>query len=308
MLADETKTYEQMRRERTARELANCSPETSDRALRYSEYARALHALTEAATEYAKGEQAPLSGYEPGSFEEILEEAIGVISDLRFAVLADTREDADKLPLWSHRVQPIYDLRSKKAPAFDRPGIEAAVGRYLDLSYRSREIDRLLVDLLVALEFYAYGEQTINAFAIPGIVATSPLKRRVLVEWLVSNVLSVALWVALAFALWGLSRIQLFPSSWLVGANLVLGVLFVAGFAWSTVWLPRSWWVVHQEKLKIAALLDEMNCVYAELNSNGPISARHIEERARNAANAGVVWPAPLFALLDDINRRDGKF
>ena len=59
---------------------------------------------------------------------------------------------------------------------------------------------------------------------------------------------------------------------------------------------------------KAAKLLSEMNGVYCELAPSGPYSARHIEHRARSAADKGVVWPAPLFALLDDINNRGGRF
>lgn len=63
-----------------------------------------------------------------------------------------------------------------------------------------------------------------------------------------------------------------------------------------------------KSKNTILGLLSQMNGVYVELRSDGPISGRHIEERARKAADAGGVWPAPLFGLLDDINRRDGRF
>jgi hypothetical protein len=46
---------------------------------------------------------------------------------------------------------------------------------------------------------------------------------------------------------------------------------------------------------------------YGELNSNGPISARRLLERLKSASEKGVVWPAPLYALIDDVMARTGR-
>lgn len=54
--------------------------------------------------------------------------------------------------------------------------------------------------------------------------------------------------------------------------------------------------------------MDAMLGLYAEMNSDGPISAKHIRETAQKAADKGVVWPGPLFALLDDVVARTGRF
>jgi hypothetical protein len=50
-----------------------------------------------------------------------------------------------------------------------------------------------------------------------------------------------------------------------------------------------------------------MATIYNELRSDGPISAEYIRDRAKQATDEGVVWPAPLFALLDDTVRRTGR-
>lgn len=302
------KTYEQIRREWVHGEIANWSGERDPSKHQYSEYKRALDALTTSATEYGMRVNASTTWEGELSFQDVLAEAIDVLSDLRFAVGADEGEDGEKLRLWSHRLQPLYDLKVKKTPGIVRSDVELVVARYLRLPYRSAPIDRLLVDLLVATELYAYGNETINAPSIPGITSTSPLKRRPIVEWLVANLIGVGLWIVVGGAFWLLSLVHLFPKSWLGGLNVILGFIFIACLIWSAIWLPRNWWLVHKAKRKIIELLDAMNGLYAELHSAGPISARHIEHRARSTADAGVVWPAPLFVMLDDINRRDGKF
>jgi hypothetical protein len=71
---------------------------------------------------------------------------------------------------------------------------------------------------------------------------------------------------------------------------------------------PR-WIVVRRRHNKrISTMLATMNRVYLELDAAGPVSSRNFIELARKATDAGVVWPAPLFALLDDIAARSGRF
>ncbi len=59
---------------------------------------------------------------------------------------------------------------------------------------------------------------------------------------------------------------------------------------------------------RVRKLLVTMSTLYNELKSDGPISAQYARERAGDAAKQGVVQPAPLFALLDDIISRSGRF
>lgn len=278
------------------------------KAVRYSEYRRALDAITKAATAYAIGQGASIDDYNEPSFDDILRDATAVVSDLRFAVRADRGEDNTKLRLWSHRDRPIEAIKAATAPDLDRPEIEATVTRYLELPYRATEIDRTLVDLLVAMELFAYGQETIGGFSIPGVFSNSPLKRKPIIEWLVGNLLAGVFALVIGGLFWLISLIHLFPNDWLWGVGLILFVLTVLNFAWSTLWLPRTLWSVHKAKKLIVGLLGNMNGVYSELKSDGPISARHIEQRAQKTAEAGVVWPAPLFVMLDDINSRTGRF
>jgi hypothetical protein len=277
---------------------------------RYSEYQRALEAITGSGVEYAQRVGASLEWRDDPSIYGILEEGVNVLSDLRFAVRSGEYSETDEEPLrlWSHRAQPLYDLQIKKTPSLGRQDIEAVVGSYLRLPYRSQPIDRMLVDLLIALELYGYGNEVLNPVYIEGITPKPPLKQSAVLGWLTEIGLSLAIWIVVALVLWGLSALHILPEDWVWGGNALLALLFFGNAAWTTAHLPHAMLKLRKSKKTILGLLNQMNGVYVELRSDGPISGRHIEERARKAADAGVVWPAPLFALLDDINRRDGRF
>jgi hypothetical protein len=307
---EEPTTFAAVRRKLVDAEVGQWAPDIELSKRRHSEYQRALDAITAAGVEHAERVGASLEWRANPSIYGILEEGINVLSHLRFAVRSGefNQKDEEPLRLWSHRSQPLYDLKIKRTPSLGRQDIEAVVGSYLRLPYRAQVIDRMLVDLLIALELYGYGDEILNPVYIKGLTPTPPLKQSAVLGWLTEIGVGLAIWIVVALVLWGLAAIRIFPGSWLLGANALLALLFLANAAWATVFLPRAMLALRNRKQAILGLLTQMNSVYLELRSDGPISARHIEERARKAADAGVVWPAPLFALLDDISRRDGRF
>jgi hypothetical protein len=108
-------------------------------------------------------------------------------------------------------------------------------------------------------------------------------------------------------ALWAASErwIGETAAGWTTG---ICVALFLLLSAISTFALPFSWHTQIKARQKVRDLLLAMNTIYDELRSDGPISAQHIRGRANSAAQIGVVWPAPLFAMLDDIIARTGRF
>jgi hypothetical protein len=56
----------------------------------------------------------------------------------------------------------------------------------------------------------------------------------------------------------------------------------------------------------VRKLIEAMLTTYTGLDGDGTVSSRRIREVAAKAGDAGVVWPAPLFALLDDNIGRSG--
>jgi hypothetical protein len=78
-------------------------------------------------------------------------------------------------------------------------------------------------------------------------------------------------------------------------------VLYLLGLALTTLFLPFVWRRHAKNVKRVKSLMTEMLGCYSELLSDGPVSARHLLEQLRVAADKGVAWPAPLYALLDDI-------
>jgi hypothetical protein len=182
----------------------------------YSEVHRAIRAIYRAAFKHAKRSNGTVG---EGLFDRLSYDRVNVIkslyNNLRWF-------DKDKHKLWSHRNR----FSKSTVPEFNRSGIEAAVGDYLALPYRAPEIDRLLVDILMAMEIVAFVNER---------------RLRILFR--------------------GSSR----------------------------------------------ALVNQMDRCYGAMNSNGPIRATHVRELLTRATEKGVVWPAPIYPLIDDVIARGGQ-
>jgi hypothetical protein len=155
------------------------------------------------------------------------------------------------------------------------------VGDYLKLPFRCVAVDRVLVDVLVGLEVYAYGEQMLN-----GSRFASPLRsRHVLFQFLFGQVVN-------AIALFGLAYLFLkfgWPNTiWAEVIAAVLGFLFFAFLVISLRSLRRAWqlqWSAHKEVRKLIKTMDK---VYRELSAGGPISGRHIHCRVPSQVARGI--------------------
>ncbi len=230
------------------------------------------------ATSY--GREHNLSTEEWGSFDGLLNDALEVVETMMRATNGGYIEDGAKVQPWRHERFVLERALKIDAPIIYKDIIEDAAGQYLKLPFRSRRMDYLLVELLVACELFAFARQMAWV-----------LKRSTLSGWAKNRAYSGAFWLVVV-----LGADWLFNKDW----STAIFWIYVAETALSLIGLFRP--------SKAAKLLSEMIGVYAELGPSGPYSARHIEHRARSAADKGVVFPAPLFVMLDDINRRGGQF
>jgi hypothetical protein len=128
--------------------------------------------------------------------------------------------------------------------------------------------------VLIALELFAYGwliaprPKLLLAFAIPSfILGMIGVGLASLIGYNLTA--KHAFWFAVLISWFLLSNVLLFP------------------FRWKTKLLP-------------------MIRTYSELESWGAVSSRRVREVAVKAAEKGVVWPGPLFAILDDNIARGG--
>jgi hypothetical protein len=265
-------------------------------------YGYQLEEMAKAALDYAITQK-----IDPDDFESVdLNRGLEVVQHLRWALV---HSDDKTLDFWNTRDRPFDRIKANNVPNIDRSSLEGVVDDYLALPYRSRALDRLLVRVLVAMEFYAYGDEMMNPkYSLFGMHPSPLMQTHVLLAYLGGLLFNAVFFGGTAaLALWAASQ------GWIGGtaAGWTAGIcvaLFLLLSAISTFALPFSWRAQIKARQKVRDLLLAMNTIYDELRSDGPISAQHIRDRANSAAQIGVVWPAPLFAMLDDAVARTGRF
>lgn len=264
-------------------------------------YGYLLEGMAKAALDYAVAKN-----NDPDDFEIDLERGLAVVQNLRSALVQDWEDRT--LDFWDSYTSPVDKIKADKVPYIERSSLEAAVDEYLALPYRSQAMDRILVKVLIAIELYAFGDEMLNEKTF-GFPARSPLKQsHVLLAYLRGVLFNGVFFGGLAaLALWAASSGWIGETSagWVSAACVSLFLLLGAI---STFALPFAWRTQVKARQNVRKLLLAMVTMYNELKSDGPISAKHIRDRASSAAQDGVVWPAPLFAMLDDIISRTGRF
>ena len=75
----------------------------------------------------------------------------------------------------------------------------------------------------------------------------------------------------------------------------------------STIFLPWSWRHQYKVRREVIEKLRMMDQTYSERPPGVAVSTRRLREAASMAADAGVVWSAPLYAMLDDNIARTGR-
>jgi hypothetical protein len=262
-----------------------------------------LTEITKAAVTYAL--QNDLSEDE---FEyNLLPEAIDIVRDIQYALVTDPHNgDVKNWRFWKHEDFIIKRIKNKDVPLIDRSQLESAATRYLDSPLRTKAIDRVLIDSLMAMEVFAFGDEMLNP---EQFFKVSPLKTwHVLWTYLLGQAGNLFLFgIIIGVVVWLRSQNVLAETTtgWAIG---ILIVIFLLMFALATLSLPGLWMGQRAERKKITNLLGGMVGLYNELKSDGAISAPYIRQRAQTIAAEGAVWPAPLFAVLDDVVARTGRF
>ena len=222
--------------------------------------------------------------------------------------LADFYERTWKM--WQHQKVDFYKIRKDEVTYFDRESLVEGVVNYLALPIRNQNIERMLVDALMAAEIVAYADQMLNFSSKNKHLSVSPFAQ------------SHPLWSyikdqAVAFVITaGIPWLMLFTAIELF--DLKGNWPFFLGYGFFGLWvllsliglssLPGFWSVVTLQKRNASELLQTLDNVYNEIGAGRILSARHIRERLYSTADQGVVWPAEVFPLLDDIIDRGGVF
>jgi hypothetical protein len=266
------------------------------------QYGNLLRKMSQAALECALADNIG-----PDDFKvEVLWNAFALVGGLRYAFINDP---SNRSPNFLDDGNPIDLIKADKVPRIDRMSLEGLVGDYLALPYRSQAMDRAFIRGLIAAEMYAFGDEMLNEKTFGLISARSPMKQRhALLVYLRGFLVNGLLFGGIAALGFGLSSgdvISENAAEWIAGICKNLFLFFAVT---STLALPYLWFNQAKARRKIRNLLATMTTLYYEQRSDGPISAYYTRDRANDASRQGVVWPAPLFALLDDIISRTGRY
>lgn len=184
--------------------------------------------------------------------------------------------------------------------------IESAASHYLALPYRVPSLDRLFAEALVASSTVPIRD-ALNDVGPWWAPASSPLR-----QW---NTLAC---YPITLSVYGLTGgaaslgLQAIPQtsalsllSWPLLA--VVAISLLCALVDTATLIPR-WWRQRTAKKAAKQTLDAIRAIERELFSPGVVSATRVRELAGHASSSGLklLWPAPLFALIDDICNRGG--
>lgn len=273
-----------------------------------SQYCRLLEDVSISAKEYA--EQSDVNGDE---FETLLETGFSVVDDLKSSLTPFTNteeEELDQLRFWTHEQFPERKLLSGDTPYIIRGSLESVVDDYLALPFRNRAIERLLVDALIAVEMFGFSDEVWGKGAkILGNLSHSPFQQPNALIWYLRFIVVCAIVLLGPAAVLASGTFDAYVSrTWSLPIAGVLAAIFGVLFLLSVIEAPRALKSQEQARKKYMDLGIAMATVYRELDSTGPISARHVLHMLNDSTRQGVSWPAPLFALLDDICVNTGRF
>lgn len=228
-----------------------------------------------------------------------------LVDQLMYAALP--HEQSPRPPrgnFWQHAARPEWTIRDKSYQLLIKPEVEGAASFYLAQPLRSALYDRVLVDMLIALEMYQYVSEVFHPYTVPGIPSQSPMRQMhpLLTTFIEIVVVIGVIWLSLI----GTSYLD--PqggwSGWVVGAASLIGALIVI---WDVLTLPARWISWRRAREIANKILASMLTTYQSMHSDSVISASHVLDRVKAAASEGVVWPSPLYVVLEDVIARGGR-
>jgi hypothetical protein len=173
-------------------------------------------------------------------FKSLAFAGVAVVDSLQYGLQKKPWDDKSDLRkqwnFWQHeREHPVTLIKAKKQPYINRSSVESAAAEYLNLPYRSARLERLLVDVLVALELYAFSDEMLTPpdRYLRWIPTRSPLhQKHVARGYIIGQLLSAVIllggaWLAV-------------NAAWNATAT-VLFVLFLADLVLATIGLRFAW-------------------------------------------------------------------
>ncbi|TLX16038.1 hypothetical protein [Rhizobium sp. MHM7A] len=206
---------------------------------------------------------------------------------------------------WSHRENLVREVNLKKY-LNGKGDVEVAVANYLSSPIRSSTLDRTFIDLIVAFDYSDYREALSpqpGDWMFGWLGSTRP---RPFLVWFGNLVFTLLAAIILSIApillgVVGLSTV----AGWLIG---IIWVLAFCSVGLSTLYMPVAIYKASKLNGMIARATLAAEGIYAKLYSKGPVSAREISLLVDSGTENLFMWCPALASLLDDVNRREGRF
>jgi hypothetical protein len=248
-------------------------------------------------------------------FKDLAGSGVDIVDSVEYSLTENKRFDLSENAkpefnwnFWEHE-KPHVIIKAQKLPYISRFGIQEVATSYLDLPYRAPLLERTIVDILIALELYAFSKEILEKppVGMPWTTRSPLQQKHALRRYLVGQFWGGLTFLGLAYLVgtYGPTLIGETASAWVAGTFVVF---FFLDLVFSTVFLlPVAWRKQRRSKGKVRDLMIAMSHTYSELSGEGQVSTRRLREVAARAADDGVVWPKALFLILDDNIARIGR-
>lgn len=220
---------------------------------------------------------------------EVVEKIMRAVNEDDWNLLDEECPKTEKA-YWYHRNYVSLVGKKRREPYISLNGTQQAAATYLSLPYRVPALDRILVDMLVASEMFAFVDdrQPVLKKQLP-----PPLR------WLLNNILGLIIGFSLAaFCFWiGDGNTAM---NWVGGIILAVTLL---DRAWSLISFPYYYSKSRAQNRRVEEVIGAMLDAYFAL-AGSPASTNHIDALLAKATDKGVVWPSQLMVLMEDIRAR----
>lgn len=254
-----------------------------------------LRELAEDATNQVSAD----AGDREEKLSELFDSCHVIVHDLiRSVVLGE--QQSENIDFWRHSIFPQNEIKLRSYQHWKSDNLNAVASLYLSQDLRSKLLDRVLADMLMASELYRFADE----FYFPPLAFT-PIPQHPglrLVKKMASNCLIGAYCgLLLLMFCWilGIEGSRAW-SAWVSVSIVFAWLVFVcAPLAalphWRGVWRARE---ANRNMVEI------MLTAYRALSHDSVISPRALIDELTAGFGVGVRWPPLLHVLLDDVVKR----
>lgn len=201
-------------------------------------------------------------------------------------------------PLWQHQQNLLSVDPANTRFVFDADELRIATQDYLEQSLRSKHFELTLIDALAAYELHEFWRYSHDKFHL-----SKKLPRELRPLGPVEVFIKGAGWVAGICGVLAALVYYFLPNwgtiaTWVISIVATILMLLVSAIAISLNGQEMS------EKRKYQHLLKQLIAGYYALPTDFPLSYREFRRVLEKTTDEGVSWPAAIFAILDDIERR----